>query len=269
MSEDDTMSYITRDSQVQDRSFYEGEMQMKTGPLSKTKIFASILKNDATLYFIDIKKVPRAENGQIVDRVDPYYYQELKFNQSLISTTGLSKDWQSIDLDKCQIIPSQSDKKCFKFIIDRSEKKKSPKDQRFITSSICSRNIWVKKLLLAKSRTFDGNFQGVVPLTYVIDEKSEDQRKTGNDSLALGRDSERSYNDQGKAAYIKQKGNFDNDNEPFFLSSLAQQVKRETEAKQNKSESSEKERVKLLARLQKIQTELEAGAPIESFNTQF
>lgn len=99
---------------------------MKTGSLSRTKIFASILKDDASLYFISMKKVPRAENGQVVDRIDPYF-QELEFNQSIINDTALGKDWQRIDLDKCEIMPSRSDKKAFKFLIDRSGENKSPK----------------------------------------------------------------------------------------------------------------------------------------------
>ena len=62
------------------RSFYEGELVLKTGSLSKTKIFASVLKNDASLYWIPFKKVPRDEKTkQVQDRIDPYA-QELELN---------------------------------------------------------------------------------------------------------------------------------------------------------------------------------------------
>ena len=95
------MSYTTAFSQAQDRIFYEGELKMKTGSLIKTKIFASILRNDASLYFIQIKKVPRDGKGQIIDRVDPFL-GEMPYNESIVGgAAALGKDWSRIDLDKC------------------------------------------------------------------------------------------------------------------------------------------------------------------------
>lgn len=39
-------------------TFYEGELNWKTSTFFKTKVFATILKDDASLYMIDIKKLP-------------------------------------------------------------------------------------------------------------------------------------------------------------------------------------------------------------------
>lgn len=68
------MSFLSGFSEgTSGQTFYEGELQMKTGAFTKTKIFASILKNDASFYYIDYKNAPRGSDGKIRDRVDPYY----------------------------------------------------------------------------------------------------------------------------------------------------------------------------------------------------
>ena len=176
---------------------------MKTGSLSKTKIFASILRNDASLYFINFKKVPRDQKGAVMDRVDPYQPQNVydTYDSVVEQTTGLGKDWKKIDLNKCQIMPSQKDRKVFKLLIDRSDIDKSEKEQRFIASDICSRAIWVKKLLQAKNRTFDGgdDCQGV-PLDDMVDLQKQLE--------------ETQQEDQGAAAFI------DLEQEPTFLQNI-------------------------------------------------
>ena len=119
---------------------------MKTGTLSKTKIFATVLKDDSSFYVIDQKLVPRDANGQIEDRIDP----------------TIGPGWQRFKLEKCQVLPSNSDKKCFKFLINRDEENKAEKEQRFFAANICSRTVWVKKLLQAKNRSFEaGDCDGV------------------------------------------------------------------------------------------------------------
>ena len=51
--------------------FYEGELKWKSGKVSKTKIFATILKGDPSFYIIDKKFLPKVD-GRIPDRVNPY-----------------------------------------------------------------------------------------------------------------------------------------------------------------------------------------------------
>lgn len=51
--------------------FYEGELKWKSGKVSKTKIFATIIKGDPSFYIIDKKLLPKVE-GRIPDRVNPY-----------------------------------------------------------------------------------------------------------------------------------------------------------------------------------------------------
>lgn len=46
-------------------------MQIKTGTLSKMKIFATIMNNDSSLYIIDQKRIKKV-NGLIPDRINPY-----------------------------------------------------------------------------------------------------------------------------------------------------------------------------------------------------
>jgi len=46
------MSYYSAYSQAS-RTFYEGQLSWKTGKLSKTKVFAVLLKNDPSFYVID------------------------------------------------------------------------------------------------------------------------------------------------------------------------------------------------------------------------
>ena len=69
--------------------------------------------------------------------------------------------------------------------------------------------MWVKKLLLAKSRTFDGgdDCQGV-PLTDMINLQKE--LDASKNPLALSEAS-------GTAAYIEIDGYFDNNNKPAIL----------------------------------------------------
>ena len=52
-------------------TFYEGELKWKSGKVSKTKIFATILKGDPSFYIIDRKLLPKVD-GKIPDRVNPY-----------------------------------------------------------------------------------------------------------------------------------------------------------------------------------------------------
>ena len=46
-------------------------MQIKTGTLSKMKIFATVMNNDSSLYIIDQKHIKKV-NGVIPDRINPY-----------------------------------------------------------------------------------------------------------------------------------------------------------------------------------------------------
>jgi len=53
-----TMSYVSN-AREPSKTFYEGELRLKTGLTSKTNIFASILKNDPSLYYISMKNAPK------------------------------------------------------------------------------------------------------------------------------------------------------------------------------------------------------------------
>ena len=67
------MSYVTaRNTISSQRTFYEGELLLKTGRIQKTKIFATILNHDSSLYIIDQKYLPKTADGMLPDRVDPY-----------------------------------------------------------------------------------------------------------------------------------------------------------------------------------------------------
>lgn len=63
--------------------------------------------------------------------------------------------WKCFDLTKCQILPSAGDKKVFKLMVSRQAEGKADKEERFITANVCSRNVWVKKLLQAKNSSFE------------------------------------------------------------------------------------------------------------------
>ena len=69
--------------------------------------------------------MPRGQDGQIIDRVDPYAIEDgvvlanVRENQS-----GLQPGWTKISLDKCQIRQSNGDKKCFKLFVNRQEENK-------------------------------------------------------------------------------------------------------------------------------------------------
>ena len=97
------MSYVTARQSIASRTFYEGELTLKTGRISKTKVFASILKNDMSLYIIDIKKVPRTPTGEIQDRIDPYEGRgkDLMFNTTVLGADDLAPGWRRIDLTQC------------------------------------------------------------------------------------------------------------------------------------------------------------------------
>ena len=76
IADDSSYTPIERRStltKTQQLTFYEGELAWKTGKISKTKIFATILKDDPSLYVIDMKLVPRTPEGLIQDRINPYH----------------------------------------------------------------------------------------------------------------------------------------------------------------------------------------------------
>ena len=54
-------------------------MSLKTGTISKTKIFATVMNNDPTLYTIDQKYIKKI-NGMIPDRINPFIIDEEKMN---------------------------------------------------------------------------------------------------------------------------------------------------------------------------------------------
>ena len=115
-------SLFTTTSMMEGRSLtlYEGELSWKTGTFSKTKVFATILRDDPSFYVIDLKQLPRI-NGEIPDRVDPYeeqkYTNETEGNEDKILAPG----WTKFDLTNCLIFASDSDNKAFKLLQDRNE----------------------------------------------------------------------------------------------------------------------------------------------------
>ena len=62
---------------------------MKTGKISKTKIFATMLKGDPSFYVIDLKLVSRNIDGTIEDRINPYKSRDGVENDSLNSSLGI------------------------------------------------------------------------------------------------------------------------------------------------------------------------------------
>ena len=180
------------------RSFYEGELVLKKGSLSKTKIFASILKNDPSMYWISFKQVPKDEKtGQVLDRIDPYT-TELELNITVTESPVLGKDWNRIDLIKCQIMPSAKDKKAFKLLLDRSDENKSVREIRFFASDFCSRNVWVKKLLMAKNQTFEADDCQNVDIYRMIDlQKQIDNSSSAVNLQSEGAPEERASGDLG------------------------------------------------------------------------
>ena len=63
-------------------------------------------------------------------------------------------------------MPSSNQKKDFKLLVN--EENKAQKEQRFITADLCSRNVWVKKLLQAKNQSFETNELYSVPMEEII-----------------------------------------------------------------------------------------------------
>ena len=131
-------------SAARSKTFYEGELTLKTGMFSKTKVFASILKDDASFYVIEQKLLPRI-NGQIKDRVDPY--EDFKLDSE---EQALAPGWTRFELKDCLVFPTDNDSKAFKLLVNsRNKERQAVKEHRFITPNVCARTIWVKKLGLA------------------------------------------------------------------------------------------------------------------------
>ena len=91
--------------------------------------------------------------------MDPFFDEAQTYDESSRRSTVLAKDWQSIDLSKCQIIQSTKDNKVFSLYKDRSVDNKSPEEIRFYAPNVCSRNIWVKKLHKAKNQDYIADSQ--------------------------------------------------------------------------------------------------------------
>jgi len=79
---------------------------------------------------------------------------------------ALQPGWQQFRLQECQIMPSASKKQDFKLLVN--EEQKAQKEQRFIAADLCSRNVWVKKLLQAKNQSFENNDCNSVPMEEII-----------------------------------------------------------------------------------------------------
>ena len=134
-----------------------------------------------------MKLVPREADGQIKDRIDPYAVPLNQdgvnppnaVGQNYFSSSGLAPGWIRFELDKCQIQPSQSKKTCFKMFVNRDEESKSEKEQRFFGANVCSRTVWVKKLLQAKNRSFEAEDCYNVPVEELItlQNQIEDQQR--------------------------------------------------------------------------------------------
>ena len=108
-----TLSRMTESSRmsVYSKTFYEGELTMKTDAwFSKTKVFASILKEDASLYVIDQKLMTRI-NGEIPDRVDPY-----EDSKDGTSNSVLAAGWMHFEMKNCLVFPIDNDSKSFKIL---------------------------------------------------------------------------------------------------------------------------------------------------------
>ena len=108
-------------------TFYEGELKWKSGKVSKTKIFATILKGDPSFYIIDRKLLPRVD-GKIPDRVNPYTSNFKIIENSENQDYQLSPGWIKFSLETCQIMPSKDKKKCFKLLLKAAEENKKEKE---------------------------------------------------------------------------------------------------------------------------------------------
>ena len=70
------------------------------------------------------------------------------------SIGAVADGWDKIDLRKCEVLQSEGDAKVFKIMVPNPNRepgaKQKDKEERFKTSDMCSRNIWFRKLMLAK-----------------------------------------------------------------------------------------------------------------------
>jgi hypothetical protein len=104
------------------------------------------------LYTIDVKKLPKDRPGFI----NPFE-TDLKFNDSIQTIGAVAKDWEVYDLRKCEVSAASSDQKVFKILVPPTEngtKKTKKKEERFRCNDMCSRNIWIRKMLVAKTGNF-------------------------------------------------------------------------------------------------------------------
>ena len=159
-------------------TLYEGELSWKTGTFSKTKVFATILKQDPSLYVIDLKQLPRV-NGEIPDRVNPYEEQKLNIEdqqQMQAQDKILSPGWTKFDLTNCLIFASDSDNKAFKILENRNAQGLPAKEQRFLAANVCSRTTWVKKLDLAQKNDQQQNTTTAATTTATVAEDTEERK---------------------------------------------------------------------------------------------
>ena len=109
----------------------------------------------------------------------------------------LGKDWQCIDLRKCQIITGPKDSAVFILMQDRSDEDKQPKEIKLWAPNICQRNLWVRKLQKAKKRDFGFHAQSC--------ETAEEQLNDTDVSIAPAL-VDRSYSDHQHGGIIRLQG---------------------------------------------------------------
>lgn len=168
-----TMSYRT--CVERRKTFYDGELCLKTGTLSKRRLFALVLQDDPSLYIIDSKLVKRKDGMPPVNLAP--YDNELNLSASVLSQGQLNPGWSRFDLKAYEVVPASKDTKCFKLVSIPAEEEESkaskPREERFYTPNVCSRNVWVKKLLQARNQSFDRDDCNDVPMQEIVDFNNE------------------------------------------------------------------------------------------------
>ena len=117
--------------------FFEGFLNLRNSYFSKTKIFASILKERPILYYT---KAANVGDESTANNLSPVY----------LESSLIKQDWTMINLQEVRVEQSKGTKDVFHLYPDN----KAPRIS-FICRSSCSRNQWVTMVNRAKLRQFD------------------------------------------------------------------------------------------------------------------
>ena len=216
----------------------------------------------------------------------------------------LRPGWKRIDLKVCQVEPSQGDKKVLKIYVPKQNSSRPGlEEKRFTAGSVCSRNVWIKKLLQAKNLSFEPNdceevtVQELMALQSELELQGQDQTRMEDQRLLRG------LGGAEASAYIE----FDGDQTRDLLSGLGgaaaasfaptemdevvdndpqkrrtkaspqnrllKQVAQETGETASRDTATfngndEAQKARILMQLEQMQRQISSGAPINNFSEQ-